>query len=325
MDAFTFDDINLISKESSVRSGEVALATDLGFSEYGPYNFLRLPLISAAMDTVTEVPMMQAMRDLGAIGMHHRYRMIKEELFEVSKYGIIAVSPSMGFDFIYELSDCNPHAIVKIDVANGELDRALQYADWCNQYGLDIISGNVTTLEAALKYVVRGCRTISVGQGNGGACSTRMVTGFGYPQASAILNMRPLKAAGIKIIADGGIRNSGDLVKALALGADAVILGSLLAGCDETPGKNNNGYKNFRGMASAEALESAGKEVRPEGVSTKVPARGPVADVINDLVDSVKLAIGKYGGCRTIPEFQEKVEWIRISQAAYEEGKPRYE
>lgn len=323
--ALTFDDILLVPQYSDIESIDKEIDTS---TQVGKHR-LDIPIISAAMDTVTGMKMLGTMLHLGGLGVHHRYVDNYGDLIFRSFDGPIAVSPSMGTAFIDSLNLTNPEATVALDVAHGDRKAVLNFAKYCRMKGLDVWSGNICTFyNSALSYLRIGVNTLKVGIGPGSACSTRVNTGCGYPQASAIWNIKQAAPGNVSIIADGGIKTSGDIVKALALGADAVILGGLLAGTEETPGavylddETGQRYKHYRGMASEVALRQNNKTVRVEGVSGMVPYKGPVKDVIDSLMSGVKLGMA-YVGARTIKELREKAEFVEITQAGQYEGMPR--
>jgi len=204
---------------------------------------------------------------------------------------------------------------------------------------IEIVAGNVATAEGTCDLIQAGADAIKVGVGPGSICITRIVTGFGVPQLTAISECAEAAApSGIPIIADGGIRTSGDVAKALAAGADSVMVGSLLAGTDESPGiivmRNNRRYKVSRGMASLGATldrpdrpsregedDPAMSQVVAEGVEAAVPYRGTAQDVLNQLVGGLRSALS-YGGATTIAQLQESAEFVRISQAGISESHP---
>ena len=341
--ALTFDDILLVPRHSDIRSIDKEIDTSTRIGHYT----LDIPIISAAMDTVTDKRMQRSMRHLGGLGIHHRYISEKEreKYASLTRYGPIAVSPSMGIEFINNMAkDLIAHRqTVAIDVAHGDRQEALDYAEYCHGLGLEVWSGNICTLEAALRYDRIGVNILKVGIGPGSSCSTRINTGCGYPQASAIydihnglIDAKKMVLDGLvigkrietTIIADGGIKTAGDIVKALALGADAVIIGGLVAGTDESPGHividENTGirYKEYWGMASETALRQNKKTLRIEGVSGRVPYTGPMENVLNRLVDGVKLGMA-YVGARSIKELQENAEFVEITQSGQREGLPR--
>jgi IMP dehydrogenase len=202
----------------------------------------------------------------------------------------------------------------------------------------DVVVGNVGTREAA-EAVVDFADGIKVGIGPGSICTTRVVTGAGMPQISAVAQVADVAALeGVPVIADGGIRYSGDAIKAIAAGADAVMLGSYFAGTDEAPGRvvtmNGKKYKQYRGMGSVGAMQSGGgdrylkdveddeaEEMIPEGVEAATPYKGTVASELNQLVGGMKSGMG-YVGAETVPAFKERAEFVRVSQAGQQEGHP---
>jgi IMP dehydrogenase len=299
------------------------------------------------MDTVTSLEMQRALSTYGALGIHHRYNLTPEIVKEAVEYGALAVSPSdveknpkLYFDL--------PKSVLVIDVAHGDSQRCHDLVQHLKYLGHTVVSGNIATVVAADFYMQLGVNILRVGVGGGSACTTRTVAGVGYPQASAIYEIHK-EFPEATILSDGGCSSSGDIVKALALGADYVITGRLLAGTRETPGevypsdiykdrdtvsdlsldqldRHPEFYKDYckiyRGMASRESLEEAGKTVRPEGVSGTVPYRGPVLPVLNELIDGIKAGCA-YVGARNITELRKNAEFIRVTQAGYQEGLPR--
>jgi IMP dehydrogenase len=198
---------------------------------------------------------------------------------------------------------------------------------------VELIAGNVATFEGARDLISLGVDGVKVGMGPGSICTTRVVTGMGVPQITAIAECaRAARGTGVPIIADGGIKYSGDVTKAIAAGADAVMIGSLFAGTDESPGEmilyQGRTFKTYRGMGSIGAMqlgsadryaqEATGKLV-PEGIEGRVPAKGPLADLVFQLVGGVRAGMG-YCGVRTIPELQERTEFIRITWAGLKES-----
>lgn len=305
-----------------------------------------IPIISAAMDTITGMDMMEAMSSQMALGIHHRYNVPSGTLRKATRLGGIAVSPSMvdeDFNFFSNL----PKSLLVMDVAHGDSERCYNAARWLKNLGHIVVSGNIATVRAADNYMAIGVDIFRIGIGGGSSCSTRVVSGVGYPQASAIYEIHK-EFPEATIIADGGIKSSGDIVKALALGADYAVTGNLLAGTRETlgsvyrwefgpanepvsehelddvdaSGDYEDYYKIYRGMASREALEEAGKSVNPEGVSGTVPYKGPVVPVLNELISGIKAGCA-YVGARNIRELRMKAQFIRVTNAGYQEGLPR--
>ncbi|MCW1293865.1 MAG: IMP dehydrogenase [Candidatus Parvarchaeota archaeon] len=220
---------------------------------------------------------------------------------------------------------------IVVDVANGYLSRAADVTkELKDKFGIDIIAGNIATKEGALNLKKAGADAIKVGIGPGGACLTRTVAGVGYPQLSAIIDVA---GAGARIIADGGIRKSADLSKALAAGADAVMVGSILAGTDETPGvtvtRNGENYKFYRGMASINAFYDRGErmgleteigEYTPEGTETLVQYKGSVVKIIYNLVGGLRSAM-TYLNARNLAELRKNASFVRLTAAGRLESK----
>jgi len=229
--------------------------------------------------------------------------------------------------------------VLVLDSSHGHAEAVMAAARWIKQTypELPLIAGNVATYEGARDLVALGVDAVKVGVGPGSICTTRVVTGAGVPQITAIMECaRACREAGVPVIADGGIKFSGDITKALAAGADSVMIGSLFAGVDESPGEQilyqGRTFKAYRGMGSLGAMrEGAGARERyfqeqeelsklvPEGIEGMVPYKGPLAAQLAQLVGGLKAGMGLCG-CRTIPELQEKARFIRITQAGLRES-----
>jgi IMP dehydrogenase len=242
-----------------------------------------------------------------------------------------------GFARSEALIDAGVDVLV-IDTAHGHnkdvADQVLRVKKWSN--AVQVIAGNVATFDGARALVDAGADAIKVGIGPGSICTTRVVAGVGVPQLTAILDAaRAAKDAKVPIIADGGIKYSGDMAKAIAAGAETVMIGSLLAGCDEAPGEvflyQGRSYKTYRGMGSLGAMARGSadryfqKEVSdlmklvPEGIEGQVPYKGPVAPIIHQLIGGLRASMG-YVGARTIPEFQSRARFLKISAAGLRES-----
>ncbi len=226
-----------------------------------------------------------------------------------------------------------------VDIAHGHSDGAMEMVRTLKQRfpHVDIIGGNVATADGVRDMIEAGADAVKVGVGGGSICITRIVTGFGVPQLSAVAECADVgRAMGVPIIADGGIRNSGDITKAIAVGASTVMIGSLLAGTDESPGasvvRKGRRYKIVRGMASLTANidrqeVELGREVNPEdwervvaeGVEAMVPMRGPAKDIVYQLVGGLRSGLS-YAGATSISELWEKAEFIRITSAGKAES-----
>lgn len=229
--------------------------------------------------------------------------------------------------------------VLVVDVAHGHSEAVLRAVRTLRRRfpEVPIVAGNVATAEGTVDLIEAGADAVKVGVGPGSTCTTRVVTGAGVPQLSAILECaRAARPRGVPIIADGGIRSSGDITKALAAGASAVMLGNLLAGTEESPGatviRNGRQYKTYRGMASLWAtarrrsLDSPVDEedigqIVAEGIEALVPYRGKVADVLRQLVGGLRSGMS-YCGARTIPELWENARFVRITPAGLRESLP---
>jgi IMP dehydrogenase len=225
-----------------------------------------------------------------------------------------------------------------VDTAHGHSELVLQQVRRIQRATnkVSVIAGNVATREGAKALIDAGADAIKVGIGPGSICTTRIVAGVGVPQLTAILEAaEAARAAGVPVIADGGVKYSGDLAKAIAAGADCVMIGSLLAGTDESPGEvflyQGRSYKSYRGMGSLGAMGRGSADryfqqdvkdqmkLVPEGVEGQVPYRGPVAAIVHQLAGGLRAAMG-YVGAETIPEFQHKARFMRITSAGLRES-----
>ncbi|MBM3324241.1 MAG: IMP dehydrogenase [Calditrichaeota bacterium] len=260
----------------------------------------------------------------------------KDELGRLRVGAAVGVKPDT-MERLAVLTEAGVDVIV-VDSAHGHSANVIRtVADIRARYPeMEIIAGNVVTAEAALELVEAGASAIKVGVGPGSICTTRVVAGVGMPQISAILEcVAVLRPKGIPLIADGGIRYSGDIAKAIAAGADSVMIGSLFAGTEESPGEmilyEGRSYKSFRGMGSLGAMregaadryfqsEAEAKFV-PEGIEGRVPYKGRLADTIFQLIGGLRSAMG-YCGVTTIQEMQEKAQLVKISSAGLLESHP---
>jgi len=336
--AYTYDDIQIIPRYSEIESrGQCDLT-----SRFTKRYVIGTPLVSAPMDTVTDSAMALAIASHGGVGVVHRFMSIDKQVDNVRriKQQEKLVSAAIGAtgDFkerAIELT--NSGAIVLlIDVAHGNTKQVRDAILWCKENlpeWVDIIAGNVATGEGARNLAQWGADGIRIGIGNGSLCETRIRTGIGIPQVTALIDsIRAVEETGIDvpIIADGGVRMTGDVAKALSLGADSVMLGSLLAGTRESPGEiqrmgmwpNEQLFKKYRGSASAEVKQVHGlEEKNVEGNSKLIPYKGKVERIINDIRDGVRSAMS-YVNARTITEFQTNSDHILITQNGLIEAKP---
>ena len=338
-DSLTFDDITLVPQYSSVLPSETITVSKLS------HNLdLQIPLISSAMDTVTESRMAIAISKSGGIGVIHRNLSIEKQLREVKKVkknnymvgAAIGVNPK-DFERAEELSKADTNLIV-IDTAHGHTQKVLDMIRKIKKKlkNSTLCAGNIATGKAAQFLADSGVDIVKVGIGPGSICTTRLVAGIGVPQLSAVIQVKKaLKNYKTKIISDGGIKFSGDIAKAIAAGADAVMIGSLFSGTIESPGKifKHRGklFKSFRGMGSVGAM-SVGSADRyyqkkfknvskyvPEGVEGIVKFKGPVNKIIYKLVGGLKSSMG-YLGAKTIKDLQKKGKFVKITKAGFYES-----
>jgi IMP dehydrogenase len=335
-DGLCFDDILLVPQPSSVASRqEVSLRMDIGRTKPG---ILEFPVIAAPMDTVCESDMATAMAQAGGLGIIHRYLSITKQCFEVyqtyEKYGY-ACGAAVGATGDYleraEQLVASGAVLILVDTANGHSDYAVNAVKQLRaELGQDIhiMAGNVATSEAFFELSLAGADSIRVGIGGGSACTTRSVTGHGIPTLASVMECKEAREVAeidgmvlARIIADGGIRTTGDMAKAFAAGADAVMLGSMLAGYEESPGEVVDGKKIFRGMASAEAQNSVGRAAQAEGISTTVPFRGQVADRLREIRLGLASACS-YSGVHELAHLSECAQYVRVSAASLAETRP---
>jgi IMP dehydrogenase len=325
-EAVTYDDMLLVPQYSDIMSrSEIDIGNTLGSRD------LNLPILASPMDTVSETEMAIAMDKAGGMAVIHRYNTIEQQADIVRKVykntsGWANVAAAIGVTGDYlERSEALIGSGVDtlcIDVAHGHhilMKKALEALR--NEYGkhIYIIAGNVCTLEGINDVADWGANAVRCNIGGGSICSTRIVTGHGLPGLQTIFDCARTDRD-VKIIADGGIKTSGDIVKALAAGADFVMCGSLLAGTTESPGKiislpDDTRVKEYRGMASKDAqLDWRNKSSTPEGVSSYIPFKGNVSDILDDLEGGIKSGFS-YSGARDLSELRRKVEWARQTSA----------
>jgi IMP dehydrogenase len=343
----TYDDVLLLPDASEVVPSEVDTRTHLTRSIA-----LDIPLISSAMDTVTESAMAIAMAKAGGIGIIHRNLAIEDQVTHVKlvkgtslRVGAAVGVGDDGFARAVALIDAGVDVVV-VDTAHGHHRAVLDAIDrikskYPNQ---QVIGGNVATRAGAQALINAGADAVKVGVGPGSICTTRVVAGVGVPQVTAIMEAaKACKKADIPLIADGGLQYSGDIAKAIVSGADTVMLGSLLAGCDESPGElfesNGRKFKSYRGMGSLGAMQSRGEtksyskdrymqddvlsedKLVPEGIEGKVAYRGPAASVIHQLVGGLRSGMG-YAGAENIAALQRRGRLIQITSAGLKESHP---
>ncbi len=325
----SFDDILLVPQHSEISSRkDVSLSTILGDGLE-----LDLPIIAAPMDTVCEENMALALSRAGGLGIIHRYMPIEDQARRVKLVrdanAIVGGSVGARDSFVKDaglLANAGA-TLILIDIANGHSNHAISAVKSLKEElgdDVHIMAGNVATWDGFARLADVGADSIRVGIGGGSACTTRVVSGHGVPTLASILDIRSKVAYedAPALIADGGIRNSGDAAKALAAGAHALMLGRLLAGTTESPGEVENNHKVFRGMASREAQE-AGRGVVSgvEGISTRVPFVGSVNNIINDLSAGLRSALS-YTGVERLVDFHNESMYNRVTSTTLNESKP---
>lgn len=335
-----YDDVALVTGLSTISSrAEIDLVTPLpkGLS-------LGFPVLTAAMDTITSGPMAKALLDAGGGVVHHRNQSLLERCAVLSEHaghpGVIGKRALNGVAI--GLEECTTEAVAAlIDHGANLICIELAHA-WhvkvvaavkaigplCQSRGVLLMVGNFSDTDAVpwlANEVGDLVDIIKVGQGAGSACTTRLVTGIGKPGWQAVIDMTTLRNMPYHVVADGGIRNSGHLAKALGAGAMAGMLGGMLAGCDECPGDIITGeggdgkkYKEFRGMASSLAK---GSEKNVEGIQTKVPYKGPVSHVLNQIRDGLQSSISCCG-YTSLGDFRRNAQFLRVSDAGKAESVP---
>ncbi|MGE0528793.1 MAG: guanosine monophosphate reductase [Bdellovibrionales bacterium] len=326
----TFDDVLIVPSKSAVRSRKDPSLT----TRVTRRHRISLPFISANMDTVTESTMAIAMHQLGGLGILHRFMSIESQVQEVQhvrEAGAELVAASIG---VNEEGRERAQALVNaganlltIDIAHGHSTAMIETVQWLKEaFGdrVDLIAGNVATPEGTRELIEAGADAVKVGIGPGSMCTTRMITGCGVPQLTAIAwCCEVAREHGVPIIADGGLRTSGDIVKALAAGAESVMLGSLLAGTLETPGQIHYGKKHYRGMASRAAQVSwrggLPEGMAPEGESTAVPVKGHVRDVLLELAGGLRSGMS-YINATELGEIPEKARFIEMTPSGFRES-----
>ena len=351
-EGLTFDDVLIQPAYSEVLPGEVNTGTRITERLVLP-----TPLMSAAMDSVTEARTAIAMARLGGLGVIHKNLTIEAQAAEVAKVKgaevgdgqgmavdgrgrlLAAAAVGVGEDGMARakaLIEAGADAVV-VDTAHGHSKRVMEAVAAIKALQTDavVLAGNVATAEAVKALIDAGADGIKVGIGPGSICTTRIVAGVGVPQLTAIMHcVAAAKPYGVPVIADGGVKFSGDVVKALAAGADAVMIGGLLAGTDEAPGEvidlGGKRIKAYRGMGSLGAMSAgsgdrygqegrARKKMVPEGIEGCVPYRGPLADQIYQLVGGLRSGMG-YTGADDLAALRARARFIRITNAGLSES-----
>ena len=342
----TYDDVLLLPDASEVVPSEVDTKTRLTRNIS-----INVPLVSSAMDTVTESTMAIAMAKAGGIGIVHRNLAIEDQVKQVKlakAQGIVGAAVGVGDDgFARAVAIIEAGVdVVVVDTAHGHHKAVLDAIARIKKEfpKIEIIGGNVATRAGAQALINAGADAVKVGVGPGSICTTQVVAGVGVPQITAIMEAhKACDKADIPLIADGGLQYSGDIAKAIVAGADCVMLGSLLAGCDESPGElvevSGRKYKAYRGMGSLGAMQSRGEQksyskdrymqddvlsedkLVPEGIEGKVAYRGSVSATVHQLVGGLRSGMG-YAGAADIASLKENGRLIQITSAGLKESHP---
>ena len=342
----TYDDVLLLPGPSEVVPSEVETGTWL------PRKIkLQIPLVSSAMDTVTESQMAIALSKAGGIGIIHRNLSIDDQVTHVKlakNVGLVGAAVGVGedgFKRAQAIIDAGVDVVV-VDTAHGHHRAVLEAIERVKKFAPDtqVIGGNIATRSGAQALINAGADGVKVGVGPGSICTTRVVAGVGVPQITAIMEAnKACSKAGVPLIADGGLQYSGDIVKAIVAGANTVMLGSLFAGCDESPSElveiDGVKFKVYRGMGSLGAMQSRGEQksyskdrymqddvlsedkLVPEGIEGKIKYRGPVSSVIHQLVGGLRSGMG-YAGAPDIENLRREGQLIQITAAGLKESHP---
>lgn len=356
----TFDDILLAPGYSNFSRKDIDLSTKLSKRIN-----ISIPFVSAPMDTVTESRLAIELGKLGGIGIIHRNLSIEKQAAEVKKVASkkilvgAAIGASSGFEIRIKALMKMGINIVVVDSAHGYSKGVIDTVKFIkkNYKKIDVVAGNIATLDGAKALIAAGADGLRVGMGPGAICTTRIISGMGVPQVTAIMDIaKTARKARIPIIADGGIKYSGDMVKALAAGASTVMMGGFFAASIEAPGKlitlkqnelpsrfqrkshmkKYYQFKEYRGMGSEGAMrkgaqiksedEFHGKSYKDrilvaEGVEGLVPVKGKIADIVDQAIGGIKSGM-YYVGAKSIPSLWEKAEFIQITQASLTESHP---
>lgn len=332
--AITFDDVLLVPHHTSMSRMDPALETNLT-----KLIKIKTPIISANMDTVTESKMAIAMHRLGGTGIIHRFMHLSTMLEEIKKCegsNVYPICVAMGVtgswkEDLAEIAKTKVNVIC-LDIAHGDSSKLLQVLAYIKTYysKIQVICGNVATADGTKRLIECGADAVKVGIGPGSLCTTRLVTGCGVPQLSAIIDcVEVAKQYNVPVIADGGIRYSGDIVKSLAAGASSVMLGGLLAGTEESPGEiqriKGEKYKSYHGMASKDAMigwkGQVPEGIAAEGESTMMRYKGCVSEIVQELVGGIRSGM-TYNDAKDIPTLYKNAIFRIISPNAKIENAP---
>lgn len=341
-EGLTFDDVLLVPKFSDIEHRADVCTS----SEVMPGITLEKPFISANMDTITEFQMAIAMAENGCLGILHRFLSIEQMLEQIDLYNNAAKEAGITQPFVVSVGVHDQERIKAaydkgirhfcIDVAHGHhilVKRTIEH--FRSTYNdVIVIAGNVCTYDATYDLFSWGADCVKVGIGPGSVCSTRIKTGVGYPQLSAVMHSSRAKKDFEEknntkkyIIADGGIKNYGDVTKAMAAGADSIMMGSIFSGCKQTPGRvmrneKEEIVKSFRGMASSSAQTDFGiEDINEEGIAVNVKYKGNISHILTRLSKGLKSGMS-YCASHSIQELQESPNFVKVTQSSIYEGTP---
>ncbi|MFT6632183.1 MAG: IMP dehydrogenase [Bacteriovoracaceae bacterium] len=331
----TYDDVLLMPRHCEITSRTIPnLETRLTKNKK-----MSIPFVAANMDTVSEFEMANKMAQLGGHAILHRFMSTEEQVVMVKKllelrgkYNDLHVSASVGVkEDGMKRADALADAgieILTLDIAHGDSVMMLETLEYIKQTHphIDVIAGNVAMPDGVARFINAGADAVKVGIGPGSMCTTRIITGCGVPQLTAVsLCVQEARKHNIPVIADGGIKTSGDIVKAFAAGAETVMLGSMLAGTLETPGELKGGMKKYRGMASKDAQVSwrgdMQKGMAPEGESRMIPCKGSVENVIQELSGGVRSGM-TYLNARSLADINSNALFMEMSTNGIGESRP---
>lgn len=330
----TFDDVLLMPKHSEMNSRMAPNLTSRITKNFS----LKTPIIAANMDTVSESEMCIKMAELGGMAILHRFMTPEEQINQIKlmrdkirSFGLpVAASIGVkeeGMRRADMLADAGVD-ILTIDIAHGDSVMMFETLEYVKKKypKIDIIAGNTAMPEGVRGLIEHGADAVKVGIGPGSMCTTRIITGCGVPQLTAVaMCVLEARRYNIPVIADGGIKTSGDMVKAFAAGADTVMLGSMLSGCLETPGEIQGGKKKYRGMASKDAQVSwrgdLPKGMAPEGEARWVPCKGSVENIIHELSGGVRSGM-TYLNAQTISDINKNARFMEMTTSGMVESKP---
>lgn len=330
----SFNDVLIVPKYNKIASRK-----EVNFQTKVSKNYsLDIPIIAANMDTVCESKMAIAIGKLGGLGVIHRFMTIEEQVEEVRKVKqekLITAAAVGVKDYEERVKALNEVGIniIVLDVAHGHSKRTGKTLDFIkeNYPQIDVMVGNIATKDAAEYFISKKADAIKIGIGPGSMCTTRIMAGAGVPQITAIMDVYEASQGRVPLCADGGMKNSGDIVKAIGAGADCIMSGSMFAGTLESPGEiiniDDQEFKEYRGMASYLAtIKKMGLDgnkvdevVHVEGEMTKIKYKGPIGVIIHKLLGG--LASGMtYTGSKNIENLKGKADFIEISSAGYNES-----